>query len=67
MLSHHTARSTARDSAEERAMIFDPGQIFDFEYTPKKTGQLAIEFGEPAFGAPPDKAPKQTRVEVVVR
>ncbi|HSE65539.1 MAG TPA: multicopper oxidase domain-containing protein [Gemmatimonadales bacterium] len=48
------------------AMIFDPGQIFDFEYTPKKAGQLAIEYGEPAFGAPPDKAPKQTRVEVRV-
>jgi len=48
------------------AMIFDPGQIFDFEYTPKAKGELAIEFGAPAFGAPPDKAPKQTRVEVRV-
>jgi manganese oxidase len=48
------------------AMIFDPGQIFDFEYTPRAKGELAIVFGEPAFGAPPDKAPKQTRVLVRV-
>jgi hypothetical protein len=48
-------------------MIFDPGQTFDFEYTPKAKGDLAIEFGEPSFGAPPDKAPKQTMVEVRVR
>jgi FtsP/CotA-like multicopper oxidase with cupredoxin domain len=48
------------------AMIFDPGQIFDFEYTPRAKGELAMVFGEPAFGAPPDKAPKQTRVLVRV-
>ena len=48
------------------AMIFDPGQIFDFEYTPRAKGELAMVFGEPALGAPPDKAPKQTRVLVRV-
>jgi FtsP/CotA-like multicopper oxidase with cupredoxin domain len=48
------------------SMIFDPGQIFDFEYTPRAKGELAMVFGEPALGAPPDKAPKQTRVLVRV-
>ena len=48
------------------AMIFDPGQIFDFEFTPAKAGELAIEYGPPAFVFPPGKAPKPTRVEVRV-
>jgi FtsP/CotA-like multicopper oxidase with cupredoxin domain len=48
------------------AMIFDPGQIFDFEFTPAKAGELAIEYGPPAFVFPPGKAPKPTRVQVRV-
>ena len=48
------------------AMVFDPGQIFDFEYTPSTAGELAMQYGEPAFLFAPGSAPKQTRVEVRV-
>jgi hypothetical protein len=47
-------------------MIFDPGQIFDFEYTPK-AGAMTMEYGVPAFVFPPGQAPKPTVVKVRVQ
>ena len=68
-------RAVARDgmtlpasqaTVQPAVVEFDPGQIFDFEYTPKAAGELAMEYGEPAFLFPPGKAPKPTRVLVRV-
>jgi len=48
-------------------LFFGPGQIYDFEYTPKTAGDLAIQFGVPGFIFPPGLAPKQAVVKVRVR
>jgi len=36
-------------------LIFDPGEIYDFEYTPRSAGELALRFGPipPPPGSPP--------------
>jgi FtsP/CotA-like multicopper oxidase with cupredoxin domain len=45
---------------------FDPGEIHDFELTPKAPGMLALHFGPPP--APPEAGmPKPATVPVVVR
>jgi FtsP/CotA-like multicopper oxidase with cupredoxin domain len=54
-------------TARPAVMFFDPGQIFDFEYTPAAAGDLAMQFGLPAFLFPPGQAPKQASVQVRVR
>ncbi len=46
-------------------MVFDPGQIYDFQFSPKTTGTLTLKFGVPAFVAPPTY--KQTEVAVLVK
>ena len=43
-------------------LIFAAGQIFDFEVTPAKTGQMTLRFGYPNFGGPPPPPP----VDVVI-
>jgi hypothetical protein len=59
-----TWRAVAKDGmplppsqATERPaeLLFDPGEIYDFEYTPTAKGELAIRFGLPAPppGSPP--------------
>lgn len=37
------------------ALMFDPGEIYDFEYTPAAPGELTLKFGPPPAppGAPP--------------
>jgi FtsP/CotA-like multicopper oxidase with cupredoxin domain len=57
----------AQATTRAAAMLFDPGQIFDYEYTPSAAGNLAIEFNIPDFIFPPGKAPKHTRVPVRVQ
>ena len=35
-------------------LVFDPGEIYDFEYTPTAPGELVLKFGPPQ---PPPNAP----------
>ncbi len=67
-------RATARDGMTLPAsqsimrparMVFGPGQIFDFELAPRTAGELTLQYGTPAFAAPPGY--KQTTVIVHVR
>ena len=62
-----TWRAIAKDGyalpasqATERpaTMLFDPGEIYDFEYTPRTPGELALRFGypPPPPGSPPPPA-----------
>jgi FtsP/CotA-like multicopper oxidase with cupredoxin domain len=46
-------------------MVIDPGQIYDFEFGPRKAGTLTLQYGIPAFAAPPGY--KQTVVDVRVK
>lgn len=48
------------------SLFFDPGEIYDFEFTPKTAGSLTLQFGFP--DAPPEVGlPKRTEVTVRVR
>ncbi|MFI5312398.1 MAG: multicopper oxidase domain-containing protein, partial [Gemmatimonadales bacterium] len=38
-------------------LVFDPGEIYDFEYTPSVAGDLSLVFGLPAFLIPPPPPP----------
>ncbi|HEU4786255.1 MAG TPA: multicopper oxidase domain-containing protein [Gemmatimonadaceae bacterium] len=40
-------------------LLFDPGEIYDFEYTPRAAGELALRFGypPPPPGSPPPPPP----------
>lgn len=38
-------------------LVFDPGEIYDFEFTPASTGELTLKFGLPPFPAPPPPPP----------
>jgi hypothetical protein len=72
-----TWRAVAKDGyplppsqAISRAAVltFDPGEIYDFEYTPAAAGELALKFGPPAPppapppppGSPPPPRPPPT-------
>jgi len=57
-----TWRATAKDGyplprsqATERpaSLMFDPGEIYDFEYTPSAAGELVLKFGLPPGPPPP--------------
>jgi hypothetical protein len=61
-----TWRATAKDGyplprsqATERpaSLMFDPGEIYDFEYTPSAAGELVLKFGVPPFLIPPPPPP----------
>ena len=42
-------------------LVFDPGEIYDFEYTPARSGELSFSFGLPPFlTAPPPPPPPGT-------
>jgi hypothetical protein len=34
-------------------LFFDPGEIYDFEYTPTTAGELVLKFGPPPPNSPP--------------
>jgi len=38
-------------------LIFDPGEIYDFEITPSAAGELVLKFGVPSYMIPPPPAP----------
>jgi FtsP/CotA-like multicopper oxidase with cupredoxin domain len=51
-------RAVAKDGADlpthqavmrPAQLVFDPGEIYDFQYTPSAAGQLDLQFGPPAF------------------
>jgi len=59
-------RATAKDGYPLQAsqatnrpavLIFDPGEIYDFEYTPAAAGDLVLKFGVPPFLIPPPPPP----------
>ena len=47
------------------SLVFDPGEIYDFQYTPSAPGELALTFGVPAALKVPGA--KLTSVPVHVR
>jgi FtsP/CotA-like multicopper oxidase with cupredoxin domain len=53
--------SLPRSQATDRParLMFDPGEIYDFEYTPRAPGELALRFGypPPPPGSPPPPPP----------
>jgi len=56
--------------ATSRAAVlrFDPGEIYDFEYTPTAPGELALKFGvePPPPGSPPPPPPFQPPPPTIV-
>jgi FtsP/CotA-like multicopper oxidase with cupredoxin domain len=38
-------------------LVFDPGEIYDFEFTPSAPGELTLRFGMPSFLVPPPSPP----------
>jgi FtsP/CotA-like multicopper oxidase with cupredoxin domain len=38
-------------------LVFDPGEIYDFEFTPTARGQLTLQFGPPPLPPPPPPPP----------
>jgi FtsP/CotA-like multicopper oxidase with cupredoxin domain len=38
-------------------LFFEPGEIYDFEFTPAMAGTLTLKFGLPSFPAPPPPPP----------
>ncbi len=38
-------------------LLFDPGEIYDFEFTPTRKGELTLSFGLPPFPPPPPPPP----------
>jgi FtsP/CotA-like multicopper oxidase with cupredoxin domain len=56
---------------KKAVMDFDPGEIYEFEFTPAMSGELALTFGVPPFLIPPPKEgvpqPFPAAVKVAVR
>ena len=48
---------TSQATSRAAVLVFDPGEIYDFEYTPTTRGELALKFGPPSVPAPPSGAP----------
>jgi len=44
-------------AAKPAVLVFEPGEIYDFEFTPAKAGTLTLKFGLPPFPAPPPPPP----------
>jgi FtsP/CotA-like multicopper oxidase with cupredoxin domain len=45
-------------AARPAVLVFDPGEIYDFEFTPARMGTLTLKFGlPPSPGAPPGLPP----------
>ena len=67
-------RAVAKDGADlpqnqavmrPATMVFDPGEIYDFEYTPTAPGELKLTYGPPPFLQVPGS--KLTSVRVRIR
>jgi len=56
----------AQATVRPAALFFDPGEIYDFEFTPAKSGMLTLRFGAPP--APPEAGlPPTISVPVRIR
>jgi hypothetical protein len=44
-------------TARPAVLVFDPGEIYDYELTPSAAGELVLKFGLPPFLLPPPPAP----------
>ncbi len=44
-------------TARPAVLMFDPGEIYDFEFTPAKKGELTLSFGLPPFPPAPPPPP----------
>ena len=78
-----TWRAVAKDGADlpavqatarPAALMFDPGEIYDFEFTPTKAGTMALTFGPPPpppgpppANLPPNLPPPPATISVPVR
>lgn len=49
--------SAAQAVSKPAFLVFDPGEIYDYEFTPARTGELTLKFGLPPFPAPPPAPP----------
>jgi FtsP/CotA-like multicopper oxidase with cupredoxin domain len=43
--------------ARPATLVFDPGEIYDYEFTPSAAGELVLTFGIPPFLVPPPPPP----------
>ena len=58
----------AQVKVQPATLLFDPGEIYDFEYTPATPGDLTLTFGpKPAPPPPPGFSPMPPTVKVAVR
>ncbi|MEO7455618.1 MAG: hypothetical protein ABIY52_05105, partial [Gemmatimonadaceae bacterium] len=53
-------------TVKQARIVFDPGQIFDFQFAPRTAGAMTLRFGLPAFLGPPPGY-KQTEVPIIIR
>jgi hypothetical protein len=60
------ALPTVQATMRPATVFFDPGEIYDFQYTPAAAGHLALTFGSPP-ATPPFSAPKMITVPVTVK
>ncbi len=44
-------------SVQPAVLVFDPGEIYDFEFTPARPGRLTLTYGVPPFPPPPPPEP----------
>jgi len=68
-------REVAKDGADlpasqavtrPAALLFAPGEIYDFEFTPAAAGPLTLRFGDPPSPVPGAAPPRTTSVAVMV-
>jgi manganese oxidase len=65
------ALPSAQVTREPATLVFDPGEIYDFEFTPTAAGDLSLVFGPPPIGPapalPPGFSPPPPLITVPVR
>jgi hypothetical protein len=59
------ALPTSQATLRPATLFFDPGEIYDFEFTPRAPGSLTLRFGPPE--APPGLPPLPPKVDVLIR
>jgi FtsP/CotA-like multicopper oxidase with cupredoxin domain len=47
----------AQATVRPATLVFDPGEIYDYEFTPKAAGELTLQFGVPPLPPPPPGTP----------
>jgi FtsP/CotA-like multicopper oxidase with cupredoxin domain len=49
--------AATQTTAKPAVLVFDPGEIYDFEFTPDRPGTLTLKFGLPPAPPPPPPPP----------